>query len=132
MEGQSINHSEGKYQPVDSSEYPDDAQYAKIVRDNVVEELQGKGFDVEFEIIEDPKQITDLLIAKITEEAEELKENPEKAEGELADLFGILRALAKRYGIDFNSVISHADDKLAKRGEYDKGILLKRVTKRNQ
>ncbi len=123
--------SEGSYIPADSSEYGDDVFYDKIVRDGIVEYLDSIGVDSVSEKSEDNEKIVKALIAKIHEESDEyLDASPEKKPGELADLLEIIYAIAKRESIDMSLVEDIRQDKLKKRGGYDKGIFLKRATKR--
>jgi predicted house-cleaning noncanonical NTP pyrophosphatase (MazG superfamily) len=123
---------EGAYRPADSSEYADDVVYDKIVRDGIPEYLESVNVDAQTEISEDNEKVIQALLAKILEETTEYDEaSLENKPGELADIAELLYAIAKREGFDWAEVEAIRLDKLAKRGAYDKGIFLKRATKRS-
>lgn len=123
---------EGAYRPADSSEYADDVVYDKIVRDGIPEYLESVEVDADVEVTEDNERVIQALLAKIHEETDEYESaSKDKKSGELADIAELLFAIAKREGIDWSEVEAIRLDKLAKRGGYDRGIFLKRATKRS-
>ena len=122
---------DSSYRPADSSEYGEDVRYDKLVRDGIPEYLESVDVDAQIEISEDNERVIQGLLSKIHEETDEYEEaTHEKKAGELADIAELLHALAKREGIDWAEVETIRVDKLAQRGGYDKGIFLKRATKR--
>lgn len=122
--------AKGVYVHADRSDYGDDVKYDKVVRDGVVERLQKLGDAVEFETITDNSLVVVRLISKIHEEADEyLEASAEKKASELADILQLVHSIAGRDGLDMELVEDIREDKLAKAGGYDKGIILKRVVK---
>ena len=99
--------------------------YNKLVRDNNPANIQAKGAVSETEILSDTDYLR-LLDAKLDEELTEYHQVQNIAE--LADLLEVLYACAKARGYTVAELESVRAEKAAKRGGFDRKILLKTVT----
>jgi len=113
-------------------EYPDDAEYNKLVRDGIVEKIEGLGLIVESRILEKDDLIK-ALKDKIVEEGEELKgidsSDREATIAEISDVLEVLRSLAEEQGIPMSRVEEVMEERAQKRGRFKKGIFLESTRK---
>ena len=99
--------------------------YNKLVRDNIPAIIQAKGAACETEILSDADYLR-LLDAKLDEELTEYHQGQNIEE--LADLMEVIYACAKARGYTVAELESVRAEKAAKRGGFDRRILLKTVT----
>ena len=99
--------------------------YNKLVRDNIPAIIQAKGAACETEILSDADYLR-LLDAKLDEELTEYHQDQNIEE--LADLMEVIYACAKARGYTVAELESVRAEKAAKRGGFDRKILLKTVT----
>lgn len=99
--------------------------YNKLVRDRIPEIIVADGKDCEYESLLD-KDLHDQLRRKLEEEVEEflLEDNLE----ELADILEVVFALTKSLGHSAEELMEVREDKRKKRGGFDAGIMLNKVT----
>ena len=98
--------------------------YNKLVRDNIPAIIQAKGAACETEILSDTDYLR-LLDAKLDEELTEYHQDQNIEE--LADLMEVIYACAKARGYTVAELESVRAEKAAKRGGFDRKILLKTV-----
>lgn len=98
--------------------------YHKLVRDRIPEIIEADGKTCVTEILPD-EQYLEMLDAKLTEELSEYQESYSLEE--LADLLEVLRAVVKARGWTWEELELVRQDKAAKRGSFEKKILLKEV-----
>ena len=98
--------------------------YNKLVRDRIPEIIEEDGKTCVTEILSDEKYL-EMLDAKLNEELAEYQES--KSMEELADLLEVMRAAAAARGSSFEEVETIRQDKAAKRGGFEKKILLREV-----
>lgn len=98
--------------------------YHKLVRDRIPEIIEADGKTCVTEILPD-EQYLEILDAKLTEELSEYQESHSLEE--LADLLEVLRAVVKARGWTWEELERVRQDKAAKRGGFEKKILLKEV-----
>lgn len=98
--------------------------YNKLVRDRIPEIIASDGKTCVCETLSDEDYLR-LLDAKLTEELSEYQESHSLEE--LADLLEVLRAVAKAHGWTWEELEQARQDKAAKRGGFEKKILLKEV-----
>ncbi len=98
--------------------------YNKLVRDRIPEIIASDGKTCVCETLSDEDYLR-LLDAKLTEELSEYQES--RSLEELADLLEVLRAVAKARGWTWEELEQARQDKAAKRGGFEKKILLKEV-----
>ena len=98
--------------------------YNKLVRDCIPEIIASGGKTCVTEILPD-EQYLEMLDAKLTEELSKYQESHSLEE--LADLLEVLRAVAKARGWTWEELEQARQDKAAKRGGFEKKILLKEV-----
>jgi predicted house-cleaning noncanonical NTP pyrophosphatase (MazG superfamily) len=99
--------------------------YNKLVRDNIPAIIKAKGAACETEILSDADYLR-LLDAKLDEELTEYHQDQNIEE--LADLMEVIYACAKARGYTVAELESVRAEKAAKRGGFDRKILLKTVT----
>jgi len=100
----------------------------KLVRDRIPEIIAANG-DIPATRVLDRDEYREALMAKLGEEAEELRTAPEAERiGELADLQEVLNALARSYGFSPAEVTFAADRKHSDRGGFDGRIYLESTT----
>ena len=99
--------------------------YNKLVRDNIPAIIQAKGAACETEILSDADYLR-LLDAKLDEELTEYHQDQNLEE--LADLMEVIYACANARGYPVAELESVRAEKAAKRGGFDRKILLKTVT----
>lgn len=99
--------------------------YNKLVRDNIPAIIEAKGAACETEILSDADYLR-LLDAKLDEELAEYHQDQNLEE--LADLMEVIYACAKARGYTVAELEAVRAEKAAKRGGFDRKILLKTVT----
>jgi predicted house-cleaning noncanonical NTP pyrophosphatase (MazG superfamily) len=99
--------------------------YNKLVRDNIPAIIEAKGAACETEILSDADYLR-LLDAKLDEELAEYHQDQNLEE--LADLMEVIYACAKARGYTVAELEALRAEKAAKRGGFDRKILLKTVT----
>lgn len=98
--------------------------YYKLVRDRIPEIIASDGKTSVCETLSDEDYLR-LLDAKLTEELFEYQESHSLEE--LADLLEVLRAVVKARGWTWEELERTRSDKAAKRGGFEKKILLREV-----
>lgn len=98
--------------------------YHKLVRDRIPDIIKADGKTCVTEILPD-EQYLEMLDAKLSEELTEYQES--KSLEELADLLEVMQAVVKARGWTWEQLVQVQADKAAKRGGFDKKILLKEV-----
>lgn len=96
--------------------------YHKLVRDRIPDIIKADGKTCVTEILPD-EQYLEMLDAKLSEELTEYQES--KSLEELADLLEVMQAVVKARGWTWEQLVQEQADKAAKRGGFDKKILLK-------
>lgn len=99
-------------------------QYHKLVRDRIPEIIEADGKTCVCETLSDEDYIA-LLDQKLNEELAEYQES--KSLEELADLLEVMQAVVKARGWTLEDLDRVRADKAAKRGGFEKKILLKEV-----
>ena len=99
--------------------------YNKLVRDNIPAIIKAKGAACETEILSDADYLR-LLDAKLDEELAEYRQD--QSIEELADLLEVIYACAKARGYTVAELEAVRAEKAAKRGGFDRKVLLKTVT----
>ena len=99
--------------------------YNKLVRDNIPAIIEAKGAACETEILSDTDYLH-LLDAKLDEELAEYHQDQNIEE--LADLMEVIYACAKARGYTVAELEAVHAEKAAKRGGFDRKVLLKTVT----
>ena len=100
-------------------------KYHKLVRDRIPEIIAKSGKLPVYSILSDEAYLA-KLDEKLNEELSEYQES--KSMEELADLLEVIRAVAAARGSSIEEVESIRQDKAAKRGGFEKKILLTEVT----
>lgn len=98
--------------------------YHKLVRDRIPEIIASDGKTCVCETLSDEDYLY-LLDAKLTEELSEYQESHSLEE--LADLLEVLRAVVKARGWTWEELERIRSDKAAKRGGFERKLLLKEV-----
>lgn len=99
-------------------------QYQKLVRDRIPEIIEADGKICDWEILSDADYLR-LLEEKLNEELEEYQLS--KSLEELADLLEVIQAVLKARGWTWEELEQVRAEKAAKRGGFEKKILLKAV-----
>ena len=100
-------------------------KFYKLVRDKIPINIESKGEKART-IKVDSKDLLKFIKEKIVEEAFEFfweKETDNIIE-ELADIFEVVRAACKIFGIDISELAHIADNKIEKKGGFETGIIL--------
>jgi predicted house-cleaning noncanonical NTP pyrophosphatase (MazG superfamily) len=98
--------------------------YQKLVRDRIPEIIESSGNNCVTEILSDEDYLK-MLDAKLDEELAEY--HADQNIEELADLMEVIRACAVARGYTIEELERVRSDKAAKRGGFEKKILLKEV-----
>ena len=98
--------------------------YHKLVRDCIPDIIESDGKTCVCETLSDEDYIA-LLDQKLNEELAEYQES--KSLEELADLLEVMQAVVKARGWTLEELEQIRADKVAKRGGFEKKILLKEV-----
>ncbi|MGH6813269.1 MAG: nucleoside triphosphate pyrophosphohydrolase [Methylocella sp.] len=99
--------------------------FGKIVRDKIPGRIsQRKEAGVTRKIPSRLKK--SFLMSKLLEEALEVRnaQTPDEKRLELADLYEVVRALALTEGVSIEEIVAAADEKKAKAGGFDEGLVL--------
>lgn len=99
--------------------------YNKLVRDRIPEIIKADGKTCVTETLANAKYL-ELLDAKLTEELSEYQES--KSMEELADLLEVMRAVVRVRGWTWEHLEQARLEKAARRGGFEKKLLLKEVT----
>ena len=100
-------------------------KYNKLVRDRIPEIIEASGKRCVCATLSDEEYLV-RLDEKLNEELAEYQES--KSMEELADLLEVIRAVAAARGSSVEEVEAIRRDKVAKRGGFEKKILLTEVT----
>ena len=100
--------------------------YDKLVRDRIPEIMDGAGVRYEVAAL-DPDAFRDALLAKVVEEAEELRAAASGGEvtKEIADVFEVLDALMALDGIDAGEVFEVQAARRRDRGGFERRLVLR-------
>ena len=99
-------------------------QYHKLVRDRIPEIIESDGKICDWETLSDADYLS-LLEEKLNEELAEYQQS--KSLEELADLLEVMQAVVKARGWTWEELEQVRAEKAAKRGGFEKKILLKEV-----
>lgn len=99
-------------------------QYNKLVRDRIPEIIESSGKTCTVEILSDEDYLR-MVDAKLDEELAEYHKDQNIEE--LADLLEVIYAATKARGYSIDQLETVRSEKAAKRGAFDKKILLKEV-----
>lgn len=99
--------------------------FQKLVRDDIPERIRAGGEKTVVAQIAKSESRSALII-KLFEEALELKNatSPNDVVAELADLLEVVKSMAEATGVDWAEVNETADKKKAKRGSFNRGVVL--------
>lgn len=98
--------------------------YNKLVRDRIPEIIEADGKTCITETLTDERYL-EMLDAKLAEELTEYQES--KSLEELADLLEVMRAMVQARGWTWEQLEQVRQEKAARRGGFDKKLLLKKV-----
>ena len=98
--------------------------YNKLVRDHIPEIIESDGRKCTTEILSDDCWLQ-MLDAELDEELAEYQES--KSLEELADLLEVMRVVVKARGWSWEQLEQVRQEKAARRGGFEKKILLKEV-----
>lgn len=101
--------------------------YHKLVRDCIPEIIEADGKTCTVETLSNADYLT-MLDAKLDEELAEYHKEPSVEE--LADLMEVIHAAAKARGWSVEELERIRKEKAAKRGGFEKKLLLKEVTEK--
>ena len=113
------------YYPKGASPVSKIPHYNKLVRDRIPDIIEGSGKHCTVEVL-DEKAYLDALDAKLQEELNEYQESHSLEE--LADLLEVMGAVVKARGYTWDDLTRVRKAKRAKRGGFDRRLLLKDVT----
>ena len=99
-------------------------KYHKLVRDRIPEIITNSGKRCVCSVLDEESYLS-MLDEKLNEELAEYQES--KSMEELADLLEVMMAVAKARGSSFDELEAIRADKAAKRGGFEKRILLQEV-----
>ena len=99
-------------------------RYDKLVRDKIPEIIKASGKRCVYSVLSDEEYLA-MLDEKLNEELAEYQES--KSMEELADLLEVIRAVAIARRSSIDEVEGIRQDKAAKRGGFEKKILLTEV-----
>lgn len=99
-------------------------QYDKLVRDLIPEVIEMSGKSVEYEVV-DKVLGYQYLLRKLEEEVLEFKQDQNLEE--LADILEVIISLANKLGYSETELLTLRKQKKAKRGGFEKNIVLKCV-----
>ncbi|USN53750.1 MAG: nucleoside triphosphate pyrophosphohydrolase [Candidatus Nomurabacteria bacterium] len=102
--------------------------YNKLVRDLIPEIIAEDGYHAEIRVLDEVEYLK-ALREKLFEEAKELAEAPDVTAitNELIDLYEVLAAFEKAYGLRHSEVIELQEKKRAERGGFKKRLFLVRT-----
>ncbi|MDR1071887.1 MAG: nucleoside triphosphate pyrophosphohydrolase [Rickettsiales bacterium] len=99
----------------------------KLVRDLIPDIIRAKGEECVVRVAASDQEYADFLNVKLGEEIGEFYSAADAGHRveEMADVMEVIRAVMKFYGIDANEVERIREDKLKKRGGFEKRIIWK-------
>ena len=100
----------------------------KLVRDYIPEIIEESGSWCLTRSVHGPDEHMVMLKEKIEEEAQEFIENP--CYEEAADMLEVIKAFCYLNNLEFDVVISTAQNKQEERGGFSRGIILQKVGKK--
>ena len=100
--------------------------YNKLVRDKIPQIIAANGNTCTTQVLSHEEYLC-KLDEKLTEELQEYQQS--KSLEELADLLEVMMALVKAKGSSWQALEQIRTDKLAKRGGFEKKLLLTSVTR---
>ncbi|MEW9527383.1 nucleoside triphosphate pyrophosphohydrolase [Microbispora sp. NPDC049125] len=101
--------------------------YGKLVRNRIPEIIEADGRTAKVRVLGE-SELVPALMAKLIEEAEELREaEPADRLGELADISEVLAALVTTLGFSDEQVQEAVCHKRAKRGSFSRRLWLEEV-----
>ena len=103
-------------------------QYHKLVRDRIPEIIESDGKVCDWETLSDADYLR-LLEEKLNEELAEYQQS--KSLEELADLLEVMQAVVKARGWTWEELEQIRGEKAAKRGGFEKKIMLREVMDRH-
>lgn len=103
-------------------------QNKKLVRDNIINFLEGRGIKTTYKYLEDEEYLN-CLKAKLIEEANEVSEETERGEiiKEIGDVYEVLEALAKTLGVSMEEITKARNLKNTENGAFKEKIYLECV-----
>ena len=101
--------------------------YSKLVRDRIPEIIRADGKICTTEVLSDDRYLV-MLDAKLAEELAEYQKD--KSLEELADLLEVMQAVVRARGWTWEQLEQVQQEKAARRGGFEKKILLKEVKER--
>jgi len=99
-------------------------EYNKLVRDKIVERIQGKGFEAKYEILDDSSYEKELN-KKLLEEVNEYLEDQNLEE--LADIMEVINAILEVKKITFDNLEEAIIEKRNEKGSFKNKLFLKEV-----
>ena len=109
------------------TDLPRENEYPKLVRDKIpVIIQQNEGRTATIQALDDDKEFLSFLLKKVVEEAEELSHatNDHNLQEEIADVYEVIDAVIKLKGLSAQDIAIIQDEKRAKRGGFDKRLLM--------
>jgi predicted house-cleaning noncanonical NTP pyrophosphatase (MazG superfamily) len=96
----------------------------KLVRDKIPDIIRQSGRIPDVTVLDDPAY-REALMAKLFEEASELRAAaPEEVAGEIADVYEVLRAIARINGLEWDRIEKAAEAKRDERGGFGDRLYL--------
>ncbi len=98
--------------------------HGKLVRNRIPEIIRSTSRTPQVRVL-DGEELREALLSKLEEETCELRTaSASQRLEELADIYEVIQALARNFGIDMNRLGRVADAKRAERGGFDGGLWL--------
>ena len=101
--------------------------YNKLVRDNIPEIIKNNGENPVISILENNRYKEELEKKLYEEYLEVIEAYGKQRIEELADMLEVIKALAKLENKTLDDVIEVSEEKVKKRGAFDKKIFLEKV-----
>jgi predicted house-cleaning noncanonical NTP pyrophosphatase (MazG superfamily) len=93
----------------------------KLIRDLIPEDMRSHGYEPKVRVVDGHEYLA-WLLRKLIEEADEVRDG-QGCLAELADVYGVLEAIAKATGTTMERVVEAAEAKKARRGGFLCGFL---------
>ncbi|MCL1698993.1 nucleoside triphosphate pyrophosphohydrolase [Lysinibacillus sp. Bpr_S20] len=99
--------------------------YNKLVRDKILEIIEADGLKYNARVLEPPELLVEVK-AKMIEEAKEFHgaANVQESVEELADILELVHTAISALGVNYEELEAIREQKMAKRGGFDKAIYL--------
>lgn len=99
--------------------------FGKLVRDGIPDKIKANNEEVVTTVLP-PDERRRILLAKLMEEAQEVIDSTNRDDllNELADVQEVLHSLTRQAGFDIADVERVAEEKTARLGSFDKGVVL--------